>query len=148
VLLCVVVLIIIINIMDISDVSVSTGSRKRQKKPTKRELQRRVRYVFHIIVQNSINCNCLFFNEKHELPKFNGIKKCSHKGKQYQCSNVTPAEIEHCPNRIYTTDGNKVLQDQQICHHIIATNPARKRIRKEVVTKKHSISVVYIVNIF
>jgi hypothetical protein len=61
---------------------------------------------------------------------------------------ITPAEIEHCRNRIYTTDGNKVLQDQQICHHIIATNPARKRIRKEVVTKKHSISVEYIVNIF
>lgn len=61
---------------------------------------------------------------------------------------VTAVEIEHCRNRIYA-EPNKILQDTQICHHIIPGVPKRSRSKNSNnPTKKHTISVEYIVSYF
>lgn len=87
-----------------------------------------------------------FFRYKIPDLDFNP-KNCKHKGKQYECSKVTPLEIKHCKDKIYGTEGNKIFQDQRICHHMITKKPGRKRPRKGNV-KGHSISIEYIVSIF
>lgn len=52
--------------------------------------------------------------------------------------------MELCRNRIFATS-NKIQQDIQICHYVVPYPPKRRRPKKAIPTKKHSIAVEYII---
>nr|CAH7761059.1 unnamed protein product [Callosobruchus chinensis] len=112
--------------------AINSGSRKKPRKVSQREQEKRQRYS----------------NADPNLTRF--VRPCNHDTKAYKCNLVKPSDIKKARNNFYE-EPSKTVQDQKLCNLISILEPKRRRPKEGILAEKRktkSVRVVYFLRVY
>nr|CAH7731441.1 unnamed protein product [Callosobruchus chinensis] len=112
--------------------AINSGSRKKPRKVSQREQEKRQRYS----------------NADPNLTRF--VRPCNHDTKAYKCNLLKPSDIKKARNNFYE-EPSKTVQDQKLCNLISILEPKRRRPKEGILAEKRktkSVRVVYFLRVY